>query len=190
AGDRLHELRTIVRILEKLYGGPFLNKNNSHSVRVSPLSDLFPGALFVHVDRDLPATVDSILRGRRQSRIPESEWWGAPPPQVWDRQFETETERIVAQVWGLRETVRRDFAALPESRRRVVRYEDFCQAPGAVEAWVQDTYANLGVDLKRTDTALPSRFDVRQSDRAAEPEFRRSVESTAHRFAQEEPRRG
>lgn len=178
----LHELRTIVRLLEILYGAPLLNKNNSHSVRIPSLTRLFPRALFVHVERDLPATADSILRGRGDHGIPPEEWWGAPPPQFRTRSFDDETERVVAQVRGLRDRIGADLGALFPERWTVVRYEEFCSRPAELESWVRSAYERQGVLLEEQDRELPRSFEERRSERAGDPAFRKRVEELAHRL--------
>lgn len=184
----LHELRTIVRLVERLYGAPLLNKNNSHSVRIRPLSQLFPRALFVHVDRDWPSTVDSLLRGRRTHDVPPDAWWGAPPPQDWDRSFENETERVVAQVRGLRESIRAELDALPDRRWTEIRYESFCARPAGLAEWVRSAYEQWDIALEQRDGPLPSSFGPRQSARAGDPAFRRRLETVSQRLQGERGR--
>lgn len=173
--EHLHELRTIVRLLEGLYGAPFANKNNGNSVRIPSLSAVFPQAMFIHVTRDLAATVDSVLRGRREHGIAADEWWAAPPPRFADRQFQGEMERVVTQVWGLRERIGRDLADLPAARWLVLEYESFCDEPGRLERWTRSAYADRGVVLEETGAELPPSFPTRRGQRAGEAEFRQRV---------------
>lgn len=179
---RLHELRTIVRLLERVYEAPFVNKNNSNSVRIRTLRRLFPDALLMHVRRDLAATVDSILRGRRANRIPRDEWWGAPPPQFLDSTFDDELERVVAQVWGVRQRIRSDLEEIPEGQRTTVSYEGFCADPAGTTAWVREAYERHGVSLVEKNRGLPSGFRVREGERARDPAFRRRVEVIVERL--------
>lgn len=179
---RLHELRTIVRLLEGLYDAPFVNKNNSNSVRIPSLLRTFPNALFIHVSRDLPETVGSIIRGRRANAIARDEWWGAPPPQLLHSTFENPTERVVAQVWGLRERIDSDLAGLPTEQHMTVSYEDFCAHPEIPVSWIQQAYERQGTALVERGESLPSSLTARKGELAADRAFRRRVGQIAERL--------
>lgn len=181
----LHELRTIVWFLERVYGGPFANKNNSNSVRIQELSRLFPHALFIHVDRGLPETVDSLLRARKDNRVLPNEWWGAPPPVFVDRRFKDEMELTITQAWGLRQQIRRDLARLPQDRWMSIEYESFCVSPAVLEDWVQSRYTAHGIPLSDTGHSLPTSFTTRAGFRAGDPEFRQRVTAVVERLEAE-----
>ena len=181
----LHELRSIVALLEGLYDGPFLNKNISNSLRIGDLIRLFPNAIFLHVQRDLPSTADSILRGRVAHSTGVDEWWGTPPPLPLQGEFESELERVVTQVWGIRHHIRKQFETLPPDQTGTVGYEDFCREPQLLAAWVLKAFSTQGARLRRRELELPHSFTPRQSDRVRDPEFLNQVEMIARRLEDE-----
>lgn len=173
---KLHELRSIVALLEGLYGGPFLNKNISNSLRIGELGRLFPNAIFLHVQRNIPSTTDSILRAREVHSTEVNEWWGTPPPLSLRGEFESELQRVVTQVWGIRHHIHQQFESLPPDQARTVHYEDFCQEPKFLEAWVMKAFSTQGTELHRRDQELPVSFTARENDRVRDPEFLDRVE--------------
>lgn len=155
--DRLHELRTIVRAFESIFGAPFANKNNANSVRIAHLLSLFPDARFIHISRDLGDTVASVLKSREANKVPATEWWGAAPPQFHDRTFETDLERAVHQTWGVERSITESLERVPDDHRIALCYEDFCARPAALIEWAESTYADAGVTLQqRSASAMPT----------------------------------
>lgn len=146
---RLHELRTIVRLYERIFRAPFSNKNNSNSVRVPHLARLFPDALFVAVHRDPVSTVRSLLEARKAHGVPPDEWWSASPPQFLGRPFSDPLERAVHQTWGVDRFLRDSLEAISPERWRSVAFDEVCDDPSDLEAWVEARYAGAGVPLRR-----------------------------------------
>lgn len=156
--DRLHELRTIVRAFESIFGAPFANKNNANSVRIAHLHQLFPEARFIHVSRDMGDTVASVLKSREAHDVPAGEWWGVAPPQFQDRTFETDVERVVYQTWGVERSITESLGRVPGDHRVALRYEDFCARPDALLEWVLSTYADARVTLQRRNVSATPAF--------------------------------
>lgn len=153
-GARLHELRTIVALYERIFRAPFLNKNNANSTRVPDLAGLFPGSLFVRVRRDPVPTTLSLLEAREANAVAVGEWWSAAPPQFHADEFTDPVEQAVAQVWGVGRALDAALDALPRVRWITVDYEQVCSDPGPLERWVRDRWSAAGVAL-RTHTLPP-----------------------------------
>lgn len=151
--DRLHELRTIVALLERIFAAPIANKNNSNSVRIPYLEATFPDALFIHVTRDVTDTVSSILRSREKHSTPDDEWWGAPPPHYLSAPFGSVLERVVCQVWDLRREVEASLEKVDDGRRLTHSYETFCEHPSRVLDWVVSAYRERGITLEERGSA-------------------------------------
>lgn len=158
---RLHELRTIVALLERIFDAPIANKNNSNTVRIPYLDSLFPDAFFVHVTRDMTDTVASIMKGRARHGIPDDEWWGASPPHYANATFPSVLERVVCQVWDVRRYVEECLEAVDDHRQLVLPYETFCDDPSQVLEWIEASYRRHGVDLERRVPA-DSPVDIRR----------------------------
>lgn len=156
--ERLHELKTIVRAFERIFSAPFANKNNANSLRVPHLRRLFPDARFVHVRRDVCDTVRSVLKSRAAHRVGENEWWGIAPPRFYKRRFASELERVVYQTVDVERFITESLEGVGDDRSRVVPYEWFCSAPGALVDWVTGSYAASGTTLRRHDSTPPPTF--------------------------------
>ncbi len=160
AGRGLHELKNIVRIYEKLFDAPFINKNNANAMRIRELAGLFPDAVFVHVHRTPIQTVFSLLDARRKQNIGADEWWGPTPPDLVNCQFDSEEARVVRQVAGLENAIRDSLAAVPDSHRISVSYEDFCQDPASLCERIEAFYMNVGYVLEPRVGEVPEKYNV------------------------------
>lgn len=147
AEGRLYELRNIVRMLEIIYGAPFLNKNNNNSTRIAQLARVFPDAFFLFVRRDVRDTVKSLLAARERHHVGLNEWWSAAPPQYWNRRFSSEVEQAVYGTRGVEDCVARSLAQIPAERWRAVHYEEFCEQPIRLAERVSGMYSWAGITL-------------------------------------------
>ncbi|HVS08744.1 MAG TPA: sulfotransferase [Planctomycetota bacterium] len=154
--QRLGELRTTVRLLERLFGAPFLLKNNHNSTRIDALAGLFGSALFVHVTRSLPEAAASLLEARARHRVPLGAWWSASPPAEHGRRFTSELEQVVRTLRGLDEHLRSSLTRLPRDRWLAIDYEALCAEPGRLLGWTARTYAASGVRLEPRGEVPPS----------------------------------
>jgi hypothetical protein len=172
--ERLGELRTTVRLLEQLFGAPFLLKNNHNSTRIDVLADLFGGALFVHVTRSLPDAAASLLEARARHRVPLGSWWSASPPAYHGRAFASELEQVVLTLRGLDEHVRASLARLPAERWLGIDYEELCAEPEQLLGWTARAYAASGVRLEPRGEVPPS-FRPSRLDPARRIEMERAI---------------
>lgn len=180
--DRLYELRNIVRLLEVVFRAPFANKNNANTVRIDQLSTVFPDAIFVSVKRDVTDTVASVVASRVKHATPPNEWWGVAPPQFWDREFVSETERAVYQTLGITEYVDSSLSKLPPSRYTQIAYETFCAEPTAVLEWIAQCYRDAGVALRKRPGAVPTSFRVKEKNDEQHAALRLEVSRIAQEY--------
>jgi len=176
---KLHELRTIVRLFEMIFRAPFANKNNANGPRIAHLRSLFPNAIFLSVTRDVTSTVLSVLDARAKNHVEEDEWWGAAPPQYYDRKFEDPFERVVYQTWGLNSLVDREMESVPESQWCRLEYETFCDDPDGIVDWLVRTYQEHGVQLRRREASTPT---LRVRQRSGDEDMERRIDEILERL--------
>ncbi|MBN2346553.1 MAG: sulfotransferase [Candidatus Aminicenantes bacterium] len=181
AWDKLPELPAIVRGLERLYRAPFINKNNSNSIRIPALSSIFPDSLYVHVRREMLANVSSLLRARQAHGIPLGSWWGALPPRFWRHPFHDEIEQAVFQVCDVAHEIETTLAQLPSRRWLALDYESFCTDPGGILVWVDGAMRRQGVKLKARRGGGAAAIHLSEGGPGDGP-FRRRVEESVARW--------
>lgn len=129
-------MRKTIHAMSLLMRGPFITKNVNHSVWIPYLSRVFPGAIFVEVQRDVVASARSMLKARREDagerRMHE---WMSVKPRHW-RRYERESAetQCVAQAVLLRRQIQEDVGALEPVQHVAIPYESFCESP---EHWLE-----------------------------------------------------
>ena len=174
--ERLVQLKSMVRLLEKIYGAPFINKNNSNPVRISELAELFPDALFVHVERDLFETVASNVEAREKHGIPLNKWWSVAPPRYFDHRFETQLEQVVTMVWDVNRYIGECLEKVPPQKRIRISYADFCRQPDQLLDWVSVAYTRLGFNLKDRKGSEGLQREILYRQRDIPPDLKKEME--------------
>lgn len=144
--DSLGELRGVVRLFEKLFRAPFLNKNNNHPSRISQLAQLFPRAIFVHVTRETVSNVLSLMEARQAHGVKLNEWWSAVPRQS-KRLFDSYLEQVTYQIVDAHEEIGESLAKISSDRYTTAQYKEFCSEPAKLRSWVVQRYATHGIRL-------------------------------------------
>ena len=103
---KLGELKKTIHWLQYFYKKPLVVKNNANSLRIKELYELFPNALFVHIDRDRYKTVASILKGMEKNNIGEQIFWGTgPDKELVSHTFSDQIEKAVFQYEFVKEYI-------------------------------------------------------------------------------------
>jgi len=122
-GDAL--IRFVARVQHAAGGLRVVLKNPFHAVRLEPLLRLFPGARFIHIQRDPLTVVPSTRRMWRIVAQDNSLRQGGEPPSLGEvaREYSRITRRLEA-----------DLSALPPGRVAYIRFEELEVQPREVMA--------------------------------------------------------
>jgi hypothetical protein len=132
--------------LQRVQGDiPFVNKNVKHMLRIGALMEIFPNARFLIVKRNAEDVALSILRGRREERIREADWWSVRPPNYEDIKDLEVPRRVASQVVALSERLDQDVAGMPIGQVNTIDYESFCRDPESLTAILQATLAPVAL---------------------------------------------
>ncbi|MHC4859981.1 MAG: sulfotransferase family protein [Planctomycetota bacterium] len=172
---------SVARVLALRGARRFLAKYPRLSLRLDWLDVVFPGAIFVHMQRDWRAVVSSTVVRRRKRQLRRGGWFGARIPG-W-RWLEGIPDEIVGAL-VFRYVTKTLEAHAPRLRERcvAVRYEDLCREPIAtlrrtVErcelSWTREYESLLPRSLTSANYKWRARLDrlVVERIRAEDPEF-------------------
>lgn len=149
-------LRASVRALGDAYGKPLVFKNLINALRLEPIANALPEALFVRIRRDLLATAVSLLAGRKALFGDYAHWWSSEPPEVERLRALPPEQQVVEQV--------RSIDALIDRARDEIGEERFCEL--TYESVCEDTPAALSVIAalaERNGFRLDPRMEVPSS---------------------------
>jgi hypothetical protein len=157
---RLRRLRAAVRALGNAAGRPLVFKNLVCSLRLGPIGNALPEAVFVFIRRDLVDNAHSLLASRLRIHGDYASWWSVEPPAVERLSGLPPHEQVVEQVRAVEAVIEADREYLGRERFLELRYEDVCDdARGAMQA-VASFAAARGVPLVPR-REVPERFERR-----------------------------
>jgi hypothetical protein len=152
----LRNLRASVRALGDAAGRPVVFKNLLNSLRLEPLSEAFPEAIFLVVHRDLADNVASILSARRSVRGDEAAWWSAEPPDVDRLRGRPPEAQAEGQVRGIHALIDSAKQRLGADRFLDVAYEHLCADTHAVLSEISAFASGHGLELALRRPVPPS----------------------------------
>lgn len=164
------KIRATLAGMSNLSKAPFINKNVMHSNRVRLLDALFPGCLFLEVQRNAKDTARSIIRAQRRNKGPmrdQEEWWSVRPSNAGGN---TDIERACRQVIGVARDIERDCTHVGAHRHVRIDYKALCANPDSALTKVAQFLTDRGVSVSPlAQDPIPARFTLRAS-KALSPE--------------------
>jgi hypothetical protein len=152
----LRDLRASVRALGDAAGRPIVFKNLLNSLRLEPLGEAFPEAIFLVVRRDLADNVASILAARRSLRGNETAWWSAEPPEVDRLRALPPEDQAAGQVSGIHALIDSAKQRLGADRFLDISYEHLCADTHAVLSEISGFASSHGLELALRRPVPPS----------------------------------
>tara|TARA_R110002124_G_scaffold75612_5_gene202920 strand:+ start:6094 stop:7050 length:957 start_codon:yes stop_codon:yes gene_type:complete len=142
---------------------PLVFKNLYAGMRLDPIVDVFPNAVFIHVERDVRDNALSILEGRMAALGRYDTWWSVPPPGWQDLGKLSPAHQAVSQVRAINACIASDAARLGVSDRVFnATYAAICHNPKAFIAQIKEFATANQVPLELTEDP-PSRFEPQGS---------------------------
>ncbi len=151
-------LRASVRALGEAAGKPLLFKNLVCAVRLEPIADALPEAVFVRIRRDLLATATSLLAGRKTLFGDYGHWWSTEPPEVERLRALPPHEQVVEQVRAIDTLIDRAHDEIGANRFCELSYESLCEDAPAALSGIAALAERNGFHLAPR-MEVPSRFD-------------------------------
>lgn len=154
----MREMQGTVSRIEEAFLAPFVNKSQGHAVRILPLCEAFPRAVFVRVSRDVVDVAESLLVGRRECLGDERAWFSAKPSNYASLRGLEPIDQVVGQIRGLDADMARDFLQVGQDRVIDVDYTCFCQAPRDTLDRVARRYEHISGHALRISNDVPDEF--------------------------------
>lgn len=123
---KLNGLRRVVGAFGKAGGRPILFKNLYCSVRLQPLAQAFPEALFIVITRDLLRIGQSILICRKKVNGNYKEWWSVQPPEYEILKHLAPPLQVIGQTKAVYRLIESDSSKIGKKRFMNIDYEVFC----------------------------------------------------------------
>lgn len=156
--EKMSLLRASVRALGSAFGRPILFKNMNCALRLQPLVDALPEALFIVTKRNIVDTAVSLLQSRERIHGDCHQWWSMEPPAIEDLRRLPPQEQVVEQIVQINELIESHSRELGSDRFFSVEYEQFCddviQTLGKLDAF----FSRHGLAIRKRETEVPNSF--------------------------------
>ncbi|NOX63646.1 MAG: sulfotransferase, partial [Chloroflexi bacterium] len=130
---------------------PLLFKNLMNALRLLPLAQALPEALFLVLHRRPLPLARSLLHARKRTFGHYDTWWSARPPRVDELLSLPPHEQVVEQIIAIYEGVDQARAIIGPHRFLDMTYEAFCEdVHGGLET-VEAFLSDRGVNVRRRE---------------------------------------
>lgn len=119
------ELNALANIFEK----PFAMKAMIMNQNIPELAEQFDKPLFIWIRRDPIFNIQSALEARKRQYGDINTWYSFKIKEYPHLKDLDPLESVAGQIASINRSVEQGIAALPEHKKLVVEYEDFCQDP-------------------------------------------------------------
>jgi len=158
SSDQIRDLRGTVALIEKAFQMPFINKAQGHCVRMLPITEAFPNAVFIRVRRDFLRTAQSIYFGRKEYFGNAEHWISVRPMRFNDLKNLNAFEQVCKQVLFIEEDINDSINKISDIRLFEIFYNEFCNNPAKVlREFIKFYFKITGIKLKRRAT-IPTFF--------------------------------
>lgn len=119
------ELNALANIFEK----PFAMKAMIMNQNIPELAEQFDKPLFIWIRRDPIFNIQSALEARKRQYGDINTWYSFKIKEYPYLKDLNPLESVAGQIAAINRSVEQGFSALPDHKKLVVQYEDFCQRP-------------------------------------------------------------
>jgi Sulfotransferase family len=147
--------RRSIASLISAFDRPVLFKNLYATLRIRPILEYIPEALFIIVKRNEIDNGHSLLEARFKVLNTYDNWWSMEPPSVDQLKRFPAHVQVIEQIRHIYALIDQDIAQSSVSRSRFhqIEYEDFCSN-------VHDSLSKFDAFLKRHGVDIDKRFVV------------------------------
>ncbi len=172
----LRELRSEIIGMSRVTRAPVLFKNTYNSMRIAPIVEALPEALFLVCRRDIVDTAQSILKGRENLYGTKERWMGVPPKEIDKILSHPYWQQVVEQVYYVYRQIEKDKHRFGEERFLDIRYDELCDNPNKILDNIGEFLAMRGLVLSKRNS-VPERFPFSTGQKVSDDDYARIVET-------------
>jgi len=125
---KMRRMRRSVAALTNALDRPVLFKNLYATLRLIPIIEYFPEALFILIERNELDNAHSLLEGRRRLHGSYDDWWSVEPPDIASLRSLPAHIQVVEQIRHIRTLIDKNImeSGIDSGRIHRVTYEELC----------------------------------------------------------------
>ena len=139
---------------------PFLFKNLPCAMRLAPLTNVVPEALYIVTQRDYLATAHSILAGRKKANGNYDDWWSVEPKEIDELRKLPAEEQVVKQIYSIYHEIDSHREKIGPDKILDISYEVLCEDTHGTIERIQSFLESNSINTKAGYSEVPFRFDI------------------------------
>lgn len=156
----MNQFRASFHAFLKVSQKPFLVKNLYSVLRLEPLLQTFPEAVFLVIHRNPKDIAHSILKARQRKFGNYNEWFSLETPGFEDLKTEPPEVQVAEQIRSTYRLIDEAEEQFQDTPFLHFNYEDFCKNPDKKISDITDFLRKSGVDISQVSDA-PTAFEMR-----------------------------
>ena len=158
--EKMNQFRHSVGALIDTFEKPVLFKNLYASLRLEPIIEHLPEALFVVVERNELNNAHSILEGRYRRFGTYDTWWSVKPPGTEELIDQPPHAQVVGQIRQIHSLIDDALGETETGRCRTlrIRYEDLCRDTSATARLFDEFLTSNGTRMQKL-FEIPKHFE-------------------------------
>ncbi len=146
----IERFRAELAQIEEVFDRPLMLKGMILNWHVPYLYQFFNNSLFVHIQREPVANMQSLIRARESFFNSPETWYSFKPPEYPELKECSVEEQVAGQVYYTNQAVEQGLSAIPPENGLRVNYESFCNDPQEVYQQIFKKFEELGNTLDAT----------------------------------------
>lgn len=175
----LMQVRGTLAGMAKVVGKPLVVKNTFNSMRIAPILEAVPEAVFLVIRRDPILTAASILQGRIDLYGDPDVWLGLPPREIDEIRARPNWEQAVDQMFFIYQQIDEDRKRFGVERFLDIEYLQLCKDVRLEMKRITQFLEGHSLVL-RWKQELPTHFQVSQKQNLSVEDYER----IAHRVSE------
>lgn len=120
----ISQLQMNLQALLSRYPKPLLIKNNTNSLRLNLIREMFPDAKFIYIKRDPLYTAQSLIKARETHSGNIDIWWSIKPPNFDTVKKSSPISQVVQQVYYIEKQIETDIKLFSDKKLLRVDYSE------------------------------------------------------------------
>lgn len=159
---KMKRLRRALCHLIRSFQRPVIFKNLYCGLRLQPIYEAVPEALFLIIKRDHIENALSLLNARNLIYNRFDIWWSMEPPTIDALKKLEPHQQVVEQVKQILSLIESDRQEIGRDRFLEIEYDDFCNDVHGNISRITHFFEEHGVQIKKTEFNIPSQFTERE----------------------------
>ncbi len=150
--------------IAETFGKPFASKALICNYNIEFLNKIFEKALFIYTKRDPYTNIESALKARERQYGDINKWYSFKIPEY--RQLikiKDPIKQTAGQIFHIKKAVELGLDKIPEEKKIVVEYEEFCENPKKYYDEIAEKLSNLGYNIDKEYTGQKA-FDITRKE--------------------------